>query len=70
MIEYSLSLDNGPSPNGKALDSDSSIFKVRILVGQLKINMLCWSFFCGCGEVHGGACRGQIFGVFLNPTEL
>ena len=26
--------------------------------------------FFGCGEVHGGACRGQIFGVFLNPTKL
>ena len=50
MIEYSLSLDNGPSPNGKALDSDSSIFKVRILVGQLKINMLCWSFFVVVGK--------------------
>ena len=36
MLEYFLSRDIGPSPNGKALDSDSSIFKVRILVGQLK----------------------------------
>ena len=35
MIEYFLSRDIGPSPNGKALDSDSSIFKVRILVAQL-----------------------------------
>ena len=34
VIIYSLSRDIGPSPNGKALDSDSSIFKVRILVGQ------------------------------------
>lgn len=36
VIIYSLSRDIGPSPNGKALDSDSSIFKVRILVGQFK----------------------------------
>ena len=28
---------NGLSPNGKATDSDSVIFKVRILVAQLKI---------------------------------
>ena len=35
MLEYFLSRDIGPSPNGKALDSDSSIFKVRILVAQL-----------------------------------
>lgn len=30
-----MSHDIGPSPNGKALDSDSSILQVRILVGQL-----------------------------------
>ena len=30
--------NNGLSPNGKATDSDSVIFKVRILVAQLKSN--------------------------------
>ncbi len=30
-------LNNGLSPNGKATDSDSVIFKVRILVAQLLI---------------------------------
>ena len=31
-----ISACDGLSPNGKALDSDSSIFQVRILVAQLK----------------------------------
>ena len=31
-----VGLDKAPSPNGKATDSDSVIFKVRILVALLK----------------------------------
>ena len=39
----------GLSPNGKATDSDSVIFKVRILVAQLRALRSRCSFFCfGC----------------------
>ena len=31
-----VGFDKAPSPNGKATDSDSVIFKVRILVALLK----------------------------------
>ena len=31
-----VGLDKAPSPNGKATDSDSVIFKVRILLALLK----------------------------------
>ena len=36
---------NGLSPNGKATDSDSVIFKVRILVAQLKAFQVSWEAF-------------------------
>ena len=36
---------DGLSPNGKATDSDSVIFKVRILVAQLRIQELFPGFF-------------------------
>ena len=41
---------NGLSPNGKATDSDSVIFKVRILVAQLKIQEVFPGFFVFSGE--------------------
>ena len=36
---------DGLSPNGKATDSDSVIFKVRILVAQLKAFQISWEAF-------------------------
>ena len=36
---------DGLSPNGKATDSDSVIFKVRILVAQLKAFQVSWEAF-------------------------
>ena len=36
----------GPSPSGKATDSDSVISKVRILVGQLKPQYFTEVFLC------------------------
>ena len=39
-----VGLDKAPSPNGKATDSDSVIFKVRILVAQLRALRLKCSF--------------------------
>ena len=40
-----LVADDGLSPNGKATDSDSVIFKVRILVAQLRALRSRCSFF-------------------------
>lgn len=36
VIKYFLSRDNGPSPNGKALDSDSSISRFESLWASLE----------------------------------
>ena len=41
---------DGLSPNGKATDSDSVIFKVRILVAQLKIQEMFPGFFVFYGN--------------------
>ena len=43
--------DIGPSPSGKATDSDSVISKVRILVGQLFGSITKVVLFCVIGKI-------------------
>ena len=61
-----VGLDKAPSPNGKATDSDSVIFKVRILVALLAESshgLRAFSFtnvescekYYVCKKVHAGA---------------
>ena len=66
MLEYFLSRDIGPSPNGKALDSDSSIFKVRILVIALNHFVMKWFFFLRLSKF---ICKAKNIFIVCNPVS-
>ena len=57
---------DGLSPNGKATDSDSVIFKVRILVAQLEkehkaLENPCFGFLFCCCDFLRKECENQNF---------